>query len=36
MYALVVAVTMLVLFLLFGKKMYRIFRELYTEIEIEQ
>lgn len=36
MYALAVAVTMLILFLLFGRKMFKILKELYTEVEIEQ
>lgn len=36
MYALAVAATMLALFILFGRKTWRIIRELYTEIEIEQ
>lgn len=36
MYALAVALTMLALFVLFGKKTWKIIRELYTEIEIEQ
>jgi len=36
MYALAVATIMLILFVLFWKKTWKIIRELYTEIEIEQ
>ena len=36
MYALAVAVSMFLLFLLFGRKMFKIYRELYSEVEIEQ